>query len=265
MKTQSEASKRKFEAKPVLAYSAAISVSEGYKIVTRWPALAAVMAAVISQVATAANAATATACKGSLGAVTIQRDLDVPRGAACSLLGTTVTGNVTVEGGLTAGSVHIRGDLTADHANYLGLYGNSTIGGNVTAAHTMGFPPISPPIGTLKANFLCYIWIGGDVKIEESSSHSPWIIGDPSGCSRAVQMGGNLEFHNNVGSASASGYPKASGLVSQNYIGGNLDCHDNAPPASGILGSNSVNGKSLGECSSLGVAPAKPTGLPRLQ
>lgn len=230
----------------------------------RWWALVAVMVVIVCLSATAANAA-ARACKGSLGKVTIDGDLDVPRGAACSLLGTTVTGRVTVEGGLIAGSVHIRGDLRADHAKYVGLYENSTIGGDVTAAHTTGVPPTSLPVGNLKANFLCYIWIGGDVKIQDSSSNSPWIIGDPSGCSRAVQIGGNLEFHNNAGSISAPGYLKASGLVSQNYIGGNLDCHSNTPSASGISGSNSVHGKSLGECSGLGVAPAKPAGLPRLQ
>jgi len=231
----------------------------------RWWAVAAVVVVVVDLLATAANAGPITPCKGSLGAVTVEGDIDVPTGAACSLLGTTVTGNVTVEGGVIAGTVHIRADLRADHAKYLGLYGNSTVGGNITAAHTTSSPPAALPVGALRANFLCYIQIGGDVQIQGSSSDSPWIIGDPSGCNRGVQMGGNLEFHNNAGSISVPGYPKASGLISQNYIVGNLDCHNDTPPASGIPRSNSVGGKKLGECSGLGVAPVKPQGLPRLE
>lgn len=248
----------------VLAYSAALLVLGGRIAMRRWAAASAVVV-VVGLLAAAADAGPATKCTGSLGAVTVDGDLNVPTGAVCSLLGTTVTGRVTVEGGLIAGSVHIRGDLRADHAKYLGLYGNSTVGGNVTAAHTTGSAPTSLPVGTLKTNFLCYVWIGGDVKIEQSSSHSPWVIGDPSGCNRAAQIGGNLEFRNNAGSISVPGYPKASGLISQNYIGGNLDCHNDTPPASGIPGSNSIRGKKLGECSGLGVAPAKPQGLPRLE
>ncbi|MGA7873876.1 MAG: hypothetical protein WCA22_23550 [Candidatus Binatus sp.] len=228
------------------------------------------LAVVVGLSATAANAAPVTSCTGSfgkvtMGAVTVDGNVDVPAGAACTLAGTTVTGNVTVEGGLIAGTVHIRGNLTADHAKYLGLYGDSTVGGNVTASHTTSFPPTSPPTGDLKTNFLCYVWIGGDVQIQGSSSDSPWVIGDPSACNRAVQMGGKLEFHNNAGSITVPGYPVASGLISQNYIGGNLDCHDDNPPATGIPSSNTVRGEKLGECSGLGVAPAKRQGLPQAE
>lgn len=229
-----------------------------------WPVVAGVVM-VVGLLATAANAGPTAVCKSSLGQVTVDGDINVPTGAACSLVGTTVTGKVTVEGGLLASTVHIRGDLTAAHAKYLGLYGNSTVGGNVTASQTTSSPPISPPVGALKANFICYSWIGGDVQIQGSSPAAPWIIGDPSGCNRAPQIGGDLALHDNAGSISVRGYPKASALISQNYIGGNLDCHNDRPPASGIPGSNSVHGKKLGECASLGVAPAKSQGLPRPQ
>ena len=231
----------------------------------RWGTVATVVVVIVGLLGTAGNAGPTTLCTGSLGAVTVEGDIDVPTGASCSLLGTTVTGNVTVEGGLIAGTVHVRADLRADHAKYLGLYGDSTVGGNITAANTTSSPPTSPPVGTLKANFLCYIWIGGAVQIQGSSSDSPWVIGDPSACSRAVQIGGNLEFHNNAGSISVPGYPKASGLISQNYIGGNLNCQNDTPPASGIPLSNTVRGAKLGECSGLGVAPVKPQGLGRVE
>lgn len=221
-------------------------------------AVAAIVVMVVGLLVTAVNAGPTTECTGSLGAVTIQGDLDVPKGAACSLQGTRVSGKVTVEGGLIARTVYIQEDVKADGAEYLGLYGHSTVVGNVTAVHTTGFPPTAPPVGALKANFLCYIWIGGDVQVQGSSPNSPWIIGDPSGCNQAVQIVGNLEFHNNSGSISVPGYAKASGLISQNYIGGNLDCYNNIPPARGITLSNSVRRKRLGECSGLGVAPAKP-------
>ena len=116
----------------------------------RWWTVAAVFVVVVGLSATAANAGPATICTGSfgavtLGAVTVEGDMDVPTGAACSLLGTTVTGNVTVEGGLLAGTVHIRGNLRADHAKYLGLYGDSTVGGDITADHTTSSPPTPAP------------------------------------------------------------------------------------------------------------------------
>ncbi len=231
----------------------------------RWWTVALVIVVVVGLLGTEAHAGPTTICTGSLGAVTVDGDIEVPTGAACMLLGTTVNGNVNVKGGLLAGTVHIRADVRADHAKYLGLYGTSTVGGNITAANTTSTPPMPPPVGNVKANFLCYIWVGGAVQIQGSSSDSPWVIGDPSACSRAVQIGGNLEFHNNSGSMSVPGYPQTSGLISQNYIGVDLDCQNDTPPASGIPHSNTVRGKNLGECSGLGIAPAKPQGLGRVE
>lgn len=242
----------------VPAHWTTLSEWQGHRTAMNWWRVATVAVVIVGLWATAAHAGSNTVCTGSLGEVTVEGDLDVPTGADCSLAGTTVAGNVTVEGGLVARTVYIREDLRADHAKYLGLYGHSTVGGNVIADYTSSSPPASPPVGALKANFLCYIWIGGDVQIQGSSSASPWLIGDPSGCSQAVQIAGNLEFRNNAGSISVPGHPKASGLISQNYIGGNLDCHNDTPPASGIPLSNTVNGEKLGECAGLGIASVKP-------
>ncbi|HEV3229244.1 MAG TPA: hypothetical protein VGY97_07210 [Solirubrobacteraceae bacterium] len=60
-------------------------------------------------------------------------------------------------------------------------------------------------------------------------------------CSNASYVGGNLEFHNNA----------AQGRISSNDIEGNLGCHSNTPPATGLASSNAVDGQSQGECASL--------------
>ena len=212
----------------------------------RWWTVAVVIVVVVGLLGTEANAGPITICTGSLGAVTVDGDIDVPTGAACMLLGTTVNGNVNVKGGLLAGTVHIRADLRADHAKYLGLYGNSTVGGDITAANTTSSPPMPPPVGNVKANFLCYIWVGGAVQIQGSSSDSPWVIGDPVLAAGQSKSAGTWSSTTTAGSMSVPGYPKASGLISQNYIGGNLDCQNDTPPASGIPHSNTVRGKKLG-------------------
>jgi len=54
-----------------------------------WWAVGAVVVVVVGLLATAANAGRTTVCTGSLGAVTVEGDVDVPTGAACSLLGTS--------------------------------------------------------------------------------------------------------------------------------------------------------------------------------
>ena len=108
-------------------------------------AVLAVMLVVVSAGAARAGGPAPFKCTGSVGAVTVSGDLEVPAGHSCVLEGTTVTGNVTDRGSLVACGVHILGNLTADHAESLvlgipdpiTLRCDSTVGGKVLADRSL--------------------------------------------------------------------------------------------------------------------------------
>jgi hypothetical protein len=168
-------------------------------------------------------------CRGSMSAVTVSGDLEVSAGDVCVLIGTTVTGNVTVRGILFAFQAQILGSLIGIHAHSIGLNWG-TVGGNLIADHTSSGP-----------NLLCDSSIEGNVIIQHSSLDSYWQIGPESshgvaGCTAPNTVGGNLIFQNNLG----------DGDISDNQIGGNLDCHNNTPPPDGA--NNTVGGNKQGQC-----------------
>ena len=166
-----------------------------------------------------------TKCTGTLGSVTISGDLLVPAGEFCSLLrGTTVTGNVTVQGSLFTERAYVSGNLIGDHADSISLTG-SVVGGNLLADDTTGGP-----------NTLCDSAINGNVTIQQSSSGSDWEIGRGAVCEVGVTVGQNLTFQNNLG----------HGDITDNHIAGNLDCHNNTLAPSGFL--NTVGGNTEGQC-----------------
>ena len=127
-----------------------------------------------------------------------------------------------------------------DHAQFVALNG-TTIDGNLEVDHLLSNPPATG------LNFMCDSLIGKNLQIQNSSSDSPWDIGQlstdtPVGpCAAANLVKGNLQFQNNG----------AQGLISHNSINGNLECANDIPPASGVPGSNTVGGHQLGECSGL--------------
>jgi len=71
-------------------------------------------------------------CQGSIGAQSYV-NIVVPAGAACSLLGTHVTGNVTVGAGATlqASGLTVNGNIQAQGAAVVTINNDSTVGGSI--------------------------------------------------------------------------------------------------------------------------------------
>lgn len=169
------------------------------------------------------------------GATTVNGNLKIPAGGRCALNGTTVNGNLTVDGALVASGATIRGNVQAQDAEFVAL-NRTIVDGNLQVARLQGNPPASGE------NFICDSLIGGNLQIQQSSSDSPWDIGQaPPAFCLGNTIKGNLQFQNN----------DAQGLISNNSINGNLQCQNDTPPVTGIAGSNTVGGHKQGECSGL--------------
>lgn len=85
------------------------------------------------------QAALTTSCVGEAGAVTVPGNLVVPKDKSCSLDGTIIHGNVTVQAGadLVIGSGTIEGNLVAQADAFVDAQGTS-VAGNVTSRGSYG-------------------------------------------------------------------------------------------------------------------------------
>jgi cytoskeletal protein CcmA (bactofilin family) len=152
----------------------------------------------------------------------------VPEGATCSLDGTKVLGNVTVEAGsvLIARAVSVGGDVEAEEAVQVDLTGRSTVVGNVQVQRG-------------GSSLIEETSIDGDLKWEEQSG--PLVV-------RSSTMSGNLQADGNSGGV----------LILDNRVEGDLDCEENGPPPVG--GGNEVLGGAedcqLGEATPPPAAPS---------
>jgi len=224
----------------------------------RRPAFAFAVLASVAVALTAAGITSAgqtTMCTTTLGPITVG-NLVVPAGAVCTLNGTRVTGNVTVESGdgtLESGGVLVtpaagsgvgptidgnvvvradgiavlrvstlvRGNYQCNQCSYADLHG-ATVEGNFQDD------------GMLEGAFLDGGTIGGNLKIVDS-------FGGSFGFSvSGFSVGGNLLFEGNLGDPSSD--------ISTNTIKGNLICDGNTPPPTGA--GNSAKQK-LGQCAGL--------------
>ena len=154
-------------------------------------------------------------CDGTIGRTAVD-EVDVPSGATCTLVATTVNGNVTVGAGatLTARGVKVDGDIEGRRARVVGVSHHSTIGGNLQLAR-----------GGLAA--VTNSRIRGDLQWSEQTG------------TLTVQrstIGGNLQAMRNHGWLTVTG----------NRIRGDLECGLNrrAP----ISARNAVRGHREGQC-----------------
>ncbi len=167
-------------------------------------------------------------CTGSIGAVTIDDNVQVPEGATCVLDGTTVEGNILVEPGATLRATDI------------------TVGGNVQTDD-----------GGAAEVTIVDSHVDGDVQVFDSSTAS--VTG--------TVVEGNVQFEDNDGdlevlASDVDGdvqlFDNDGGTkeIRDNTIGGNLQCKGNDPAPFG--GSNVVEGNAEDQCSDLedgGVPP----------
>jgi hypothetical protein len=154
-------------------------------------------------------------CDGTIGGKTVD-EVDVPSGAACTLEGTTVRGNVSIGHGgtLVARGVVVGGDVDGEGARLVEVSDNATIRGNLQLER------------------------GGASTVRDSE-----IRGDL----RWLQQAGSLRVDHSRVSGNLQADQSSGGLtISFNRIGGDLECRQNSPaPASG---DNTISGHRYGQC-----------------
>jgi hypothetical protein len=181
------------------------------------------LALAVALLAPASSAFAQDACRGSLGAVTVE-NLDVPQNARCELNGTTVEGNIVVNRGATLHSSggSVEGNIQAEGAARV-VVGNSRIGGSFQIKQGGGAEIRSTPVE-------------GDIQLESNNGSVQHVIGN--------RVGGNVQVNQNRGGVDIVG----------NTIDGNLQCQSNDPAPTG--GSNTVRESREAQCASL--RPADP-------
>ena len=141
-------------------------------------------------------------CTGRIGAVYLD-NIFVPDGASCVLDGTRAKGSIVVGRGaaLSARSVSITGNLQAEGANSVRVYGRSTFGGSVQIVQ------------------------GGSASIESARINGDILFDENVNALNANNnvVGGNLQAFKNMAGVN---------LV-RNQIKGNLQCKENTPAPTG--------------------------------
>jgi len=194
---------------------------------THRPRLVAVLAAAFALGLALANGAAVraddVACTGALGEVQTD-NLIVPPGAACTLTGTRVDGNISIRenASLNAQGVRVDGHIQAQGAANVVIGSGSDVDGS----------------------------------IQISQSGTAQIL--------SVTIDGSLEFEGNTGFLLAEGsnieddlraFENRGGvLLRNNRLGGDLQCLDNDPPPSGS--GNQVGGEAEGQCAGLEQNPS---------
>ncbi|HSQ71598.1 MAG TPA: hypothetical protein VLM87_04185 [Rubrivivax sp.] len=141
-------------------------------------------------------------CTGRIGAIYLD-NIFVPDGRSCVLDGTRAKGNIVVGSGatLSARSIVINGNLQAEEAESVSVYGRSSFGGSVQLVKG-----ISASIEGAR--------IEGDILFDENLG--------PLAANGNV-LGGNLQAFKNMGGV----------VLTNNRMKGNLQCKENIPAPTG--------------------------------
>lgn len=158
------------------------------------------------------------ACRGTIGAVTVE-DVHVPSGASCTLNGTRVQGNVTINqgGNLAATRTVVGGNVQSQAHGTVTLRESSRVGGSVQLENG----------GTIQ---VADSRVGGSIQIKANRGHV--------GIARNVVDSDIQLFSNRAGT-----------LVRSNRVDGNLQCEGNTPAPTG--GGNIVQGDKEDQCRAL--------------
>jgi hypothetical protein len=172
-------------------------------------------AALAATVAPSAALAEERACRGTLGAVTVD-NLRVPQRATCILNGTKVKGMITVQRGATlvASGIRVTGNVQAENAARVVVKRSSRIGGSVQVKQGGGASVTGSRVT-------------GDIQYDANRR-----------LLRATgnRVGGSIQVVGNSGGAA----------IFRNVVVGNLECKENSPAPSG--GSNVVGGSREDQC-----------------
>ncbi|CAN5868363.1 hypothetical protein BH23ACT8_BH23ACT8_04210 [soil metagenome] len=157
-------------------------------------------------------------CTGTIGAESIDDNIDIPDGATCRLEGTQVGGNVIVGTGstLVATGARVDGNVQAEGSRSVTVSGGSVIG---SVQHKQG-----------GAATVDTVAVDGNIQLESNGG--------------ALRVTGN-DVEGDVQAFSNSGGVAISG----NTIDGNLQCKSNDPAPTG--GDNTVGGNAEDQCANL--------------
>ena len=159
---------------------------------------------------------------GSIGG-----SLEATGGPFVILLGTTIGGNVKVADGTASvfgDGLEVNGTLEAVGLEFFDLF-ESTVNGNFYVR------------GGLEGSFLCGNMLNGNAELTDNRTLI--VIGSTSSSCDGNHFNGNVVVERN----------QADSEISDNDVGGNLTCFDNASPPTG--GGNRVHGNREGQCAAL--------------
>ncbi len=168
-------------------------------------------------------------------------NLTVMNGQACILVGSSVTGNITLNGGSLAISYSaIGGNVQVQGGGIFSIGPSTAIGGNLQIQNI--------PVGTGQSQ-ICGTTVRGDLQIQNDAA--PVLIGAaaPASCA-GNQVGGNLTIQSNTATVSAVGNTVSNNLTVQNnsaattingnFVTGNLQDQNNT--AATTINGNIVTG-----------------------
>jgi uncharacterized membrane protein YgcG len=157
-------------------------------------------------------------CPPALGAVTV--DGNVLIAAACTMEGTTVTGNILLYAGgsLVARGLNVEGNIQADDADYVDIM-ESEIDGSIQLDGLVG-----------DASNITSNRINGNIQLDDNRSR--------------------LEVLDNTVGADLQAFANSGGVViADNTVDGNLQCKENDPAPVGS--NNRVSGNTEDQCANL--------------
>lgn len=213
-------------------------------------------------------------CTGTRTGARFDDNLIIPEGAACTLVDSTVRGNVVLRGTayFQATGTNIRGNIAAADAQTIFVDTGSSVDGNIQADRTAQVHVFGATIaGNVEvraasdAVMLCSSTVRGNISI--SASGRDILVGDPLtvDCAgntvrgnvvversetdvelmvRGNTIDGNLTVSGNQGSSAKA--------VESNRGRGNLECRDNGAPFTG--GQNVGWAQATGQCASTSAA-----------
>jgi hypothetical protein len=210
--------------------------------------------------ATAGNTTTtatrASACNGTLGAVTVSQ-VSVPAGASCTLNGTRVRGDVKVARGGTVSAIgaRIEGNLQAEDARAVNTSANTVVIGDIQ-------------IKRLAVATIANTSITGNLQIEEGGASliaSATQVGGNVQVSKAesaaltgLTVTGDIQFEENRGALRSTGATVRGNFQVVKNLGGVelrnnrvsqvLECKENVPAP---IGSGNVAGEKKEQCRAL--------------
>jgi len=154
-------------------------------------------------------------CRGTIGARTLD-NVRVPKGASCTLKGTTVKGTIKVgtKARLEAIRVRVVGNVQAEGARNVIVRRGSRVGGSVQVVQG-------------GKGRVAYSRVNGDILFDDQRR---------SLVVRRNDVGGNVQAFQNTGGVKIRG----------NVIDGNLQCKENRPRPTG--GNNKVHGSKEDQC-----------------